>query len=131
MKIALAGIAFAGMLLVAAPAEQAHAVSLINPAGAALARDAVDDLKIEVRRGGGGPGFRGGGMRMGRAHFGGPRHFGGRHFGFRRHHWRGPRVYWGGPVYFGGPIITYPRRCRWVRTYAGPRRVCRIRRVWW
>lgn len=126
MKIALAGIAFAGMLLVTAPVQQAHAVSLINPAGAAPARNAADGLKIEVRRGGGGHGFRGGGMRMGRAHFGGPRHF-----GFRRHHWRGPRVFWGGPVYFGGPIVTYQRRCRWVRTYYGPRRVCRIRRIWW
>lgn len=93
-------------------------------------------------RGGGfhGGGFHGGGFRGGhiggfraapvyRAHVGGYRYGGYRYGGFRhygvhrpyyRHHFH-RRVYYGG--YY--PYYHYPRRCRIIWTYYGPRRVCR------
>lgn len=105
-------------------------------------------------RGGGfhGGGFRGGhigGFRGGsfhRAHVGGfragpafhHRHVGYRHHGFRygghggyHRHWGHHRPYYRHrhvyrPYYVGGyyPAYSYPRRCRIVFTYYGPRRVC-------
>jgi hypothetical protein len=85
--------------------------------------------------GGGGHfgGFRSGGFRAApiggfraapvyRAHFGGYRYGGyrryGGYYGYRHFH---RRYYYGG--YY--PYYSYPRRCRIIWTYYGPRRVCR------
>lgn len=67
------------------------------------------------------PAFHGGGIR-----YGGFRHYGGYHrygiyrphYGYRHFH---RRYYYGG--YY--PYYHYPRRCRIIWTYYGPRRVCR------
>lgn len=67
------------------------------------------------------PAFHGGGIR-----YGGFRHYGGYHrygiyrphYGYRHFH---RRYYYGG--YY--PYHHYPRRCRIIWTYYGPRRVCR------
>lgn len=112
MKKLLFGLAVAALMLVAIPVQRAAAITL--PGGASDARNVSDSLVIDVRRGGG------------RGHMGG-RHFGGRHFGGRHFGWRGHRVWRGhGPRFYG--YYGYPRRCRWVMTYYGPRRVCR--RIW-
>lgn len=95
-------------------------------------------------RGGHIGGFRGGGFH--RAHVGGfragpafhHRHVGYRHHGFRYGGYGGYHRHWGyhrpyyrhrhvyRPYYVGGyyPAYSYPRRCRIVFTYYGPRRVC-------
>lgn len=95
-------------------------------------------------RGGHIGGFRGGGFH--RAHVGGfragpafhHRHVGYRHHGFRYGGYGGYHRHWGHhrpyyrhrhvyrPYYVGGyyPAYSYPRRCRIVFTYYGPRRVC-------
>jgi hypothetical protein len=131
-------LAVAGLMMLAAPVERAQAVSLINPASAMQTKYLSDDLVLEVRhRGGFRGGFRGGGHRIGRMHFGGHRHFGHRHFGHRhfghrhfrhrhvhfhrRHYWH-PRPY----IYYAQPRIF----CRWIYTDFGPRRICR-HRPWW
>ncbi|SPP91522.1 MULTISPECIES: hypothetical protein [Bradyrhizobium] len=67
------------------------------------------------------PAFHGGGIR-----YGGFRHYGGYHrygiyrphYGYRHFH----RRYYVGGYY---PYYHYPRRCRIIWTYYGPRRVCR------
>jgi len=67
------------------------------------------------------PAFHGGGYR-----YGGFRHYGGYHrygiyrphYGYRHFH---RRYYYGG--YY--PYYHYPRRCRIIWPYYGPRRVCR------
>lgn len=85
-------------------------------------------------RGGGfhGGGFHGGGFRAAPAfhgggyRYGGFRHYGGYHrygiyrphYGYRHFH---RRYYYGG--YY--PYYHYPRRCRIIWTYYGPRRICR------
>jgi hypothetical protein len=71
------------------------------------------------------PAFHGGGIRYGGIH-----HYGGYHrygvyrpyYGYRHFH----RRYYGG-YYYGGyyPYYHYPRRCRIIWTYYGPRRICR------
>jgi hypothetical protein len=130
MKRLFGFLAMAGLMLVAAPAERAQAVSLINPATAAQTKYLSDDLVVEVGRRGGG-GFHGGGRHFGRAHFGGHRfvhrhHFVHRHrfvhhrpFIVRRHVWR-PYPYYAEPRLY----------CRRVWTDFGPRRICR-HRPWW
>ncbi|WP_129269894.1 hypothetical protein [Bradyrhizobium betae] len=70
------------------------------------------------------PAFHGGGYR-----YGGFRHYGGYHrygiyrphYGYRHFH---RRYYYGG--YY--PTYHYPRRCRIIWTYYGPRRICRWHR---
>lgn len=122
-------LAMAGLMLFAAPAERAQAVSLINPAGATQSKHLSDGLVVEVRNRGG---FRGGGRHFGRAHFGGRPHFVHRHrfvhhrpFIVRRHVWR-PR-----PVIYPRYYYAQPRLyCRRVWTDFGPRRICRYR-PWW
>jgi hypothetical protein len=74
--------------------------------------------------------FRGGGFRAGHAfRSGGSYRYGAyRHGGFRfahRHHFR-PRFYGYTPYY-----DYYPRRCRIVWTYYGPRRICYHRHHRW
>jgi hypothetical protein len=139
------GLAAAAVLMLsAAPAQRAEALSLINPGTVSTAKYASEPLVTEVRgrgghggghhgfRGGGGRhfAFRGGGRRFGGFHRGGFRR-GGVHFGGYRRHF-GHR-YYGGPVYYGS-------RCRIVVTYRGLRRVCgwrhhhrhhRWHRRWW
>ncbi|WP_256808723.1 hypothetical protein [Bradyrhizobium sp. Bra64] len=72
------------------------------------------------------PAFRGGGYRYGGVRYGGyggyHRHWGYRpHYGYRHFH---RRHYYGG--YY--PYYHYPRRCRVIWTYYGPRRICRWHR---
>ncbi|MBR0855021.1 hypothetical protein [Bradyrhizobium liaoningense] len=71
------------------------------------------------------PAFHGGGYRYGYGgfhHGGHHRHWGYRpHFGYRHFH---RRYYYGG--YY--PYYHYPRRCRIIWTYYGPRRICRWHR---
>jgi hypothetical protein len=75
-------------------------------------------------------GFRSSGLRAGvRAapafHGGGLRYGGQRYGGYRRHFHRG---YAYGPAYYDEPsYYYYPRQCRIVWTYHGPRRVCHYR----
>ncbi len=120
------GLAAAAVLMLsAAPAQRAEALSLINPGAVSTAKYASEPLVTEVRGGRGGRGggrhfaFRGGGMRFGGIHRGGFRRF---HFGGYRRHF-GPR-YYGGPVYYGS-------RCRIILTYRGLRRVCGWRHHRW
>ncbi|MCK1753979.1 hypothetical protein IVA78_01740 [Bradyrhizobium sp. 137] len=97
--------------------------------------------------GGGGHigGFRGGGFRGGHiggfraapafhSHIGGYRYGGVRYGGYGGYHrhWGYHRPYYGyrhfhRRYYYGGyyPYYHYPRRCRIIWTYYGPRRVCR------
>lgn len=73
------------------------------------------------------PAFHGGGLRYGGIRYGGyHRHWGGGYYrpyyGYRHFH---RRFYYGGyyPYYY-----HYPRRCRIIWTYYGPRRICRWHR---
>ena len=134
------GLAAAAMLALSATArERAEALSLINPGGVPSAKYASNGLATEVRggHGGHGGGFHGGGFRSGGAafHNGGFRtahvfHGGGfRHSGFAfRHHHRHffhRRFY---ASYYDDYPYYYPyRRCRIIRAYYGPRRICHYR----
>jgi hypothetical protein len=134
-------------------ATQSEAFSLNAPAASAALRGS-QGVTIPVRQGGGhfggfhGGGHFGGGGFHGAPRFGGvhhgfaPRGFGGyphhglgyrgfhgprfyaapRFYGHRFHHRRlyGPRYYYG-----GGYGYSHHRRCHWVLTHYGPRRVCR------
>ena len=83
-----------------------------------------------------GGGFRaahvGGGFRA--AHIGGYRHGGFHRYGGYRHYGYYHRPYYGHRHfyrrYYGGyyPAYHYPRRCRVIWTYYGPRRICRWHR---
>lgn len=141
----LLGLAAAATLMLSAgTARRAEALTLINPATSPAAKAAADDLVTQVRHGGGrhiggfhGGGFRGGhigGFRAAPAfrygHVGGYRYGGFRHGGYHRH-WGHHRPHYGyrhfhRRYYVGGyyPYYHYPRRCRIVWTYYGPRRVC-------
>jgi len=78
--------ATAALMLVAAPARRAEALTLINPASSSVAKSATDGMITEVRHGGGGGGHMGGG-HMGGGHMGGGGHIGGGHMGgFRAAH---------------------------------------------
>jgi len=71
------------------------------------------------------PVFRGGGFRAAPA-FHGYRHAYHRpHFHHRRHFHS--RFYYA-PAYYSYPAYYYPRRCRVIWTYYGPRKICR---PWW
>jgi len=127
------GLAAALLMLSATAGERAEALSLINPGAAPAAKHVSDGVTTEVKgghggggsRGGGGGGFRGGGggfhgggFRGGGYRYGGYHH-GGYRFAHRRHfHSR----------YYGyGPSYYYPRYCRVIWTYYGPRKICRYR----
>ena len=115
-------IAAAALLVLALPGQPAQAMSLITP-GASPSKAATDGL-IQVRGGHGG-GFHGGGFHA--FHGGGGWHGGGfRHGGF--HHFGGPRFahFHRRHFFYGGyyPYYYYPRHCRIIWTYYGPRRVC-------
>lgn len=81
-----------------------------------------------------GGGFHGGGFRAAPAFHGGGYRYGGFHrfggYGGYHRHW-GYRPYYGyrhfHRRYYGGyyPYYHYPRRCRIIWTYYGPRRICR------
>ncbi|MGY3389016.1 hypothetical protein ACVWW6_001607 [Bradyrhizobium sp. USDA 3311] len=153
-SIRLLGLAaVATLMLSAGTARRAEAMTPINPAALPAAKAASDDLVTQVRHGGGGHGggghfhgggggFRGGGGHFGGFHgggfraapafhgggirYGGIHHYGGYHrygiyrphYGYRHFH---RRYYYGG--YY--PYYHYPRRCRIIWTYYGPRRICR------
>ena len=132
--------ATAALMLLAGRAHRAEALTLINPASSVAAKSATDGMITQVRGGHGGGGHIGGGhfggyhgggfraahiggYRYGGFHrYGGYRHYGGfyhrPHYGYRHFH---RRYYYGG--YY--PYYHYPRRCRIIWTYYGPRRVCR------
>lgn len=113
MKKCLAGLALAAMAVLATP-QQASALSLLDPFGAASRHLSDNKGMVEEVR------FRGRGF--GRGHFRGFRGFRA-HRGWRvRRAWR-PRYFV--PRYYVAP----PRRCRVIWTYYGPQRVCRYR--WW
>jgi len=98
-------------------------------------------------RGGGaafhGGGFRGGGMAIHRGGFraapafhGGGHRFAHRHAFHRphyvhRHHFGHRRVFhrrfYAAPAYYTYPAYYYPRRCRVIWTYYGPRKICKYR----
>jgi hypothetical protein len=74
VKKILGFLAIGGLLVLAAPAERARAVSLINPGIAAAVQDDASKLTTEVR--------------WGYHHRWHRRHWGyHRHWGWRRHHW--------------------------------------------
>ncbi len=73
VKKILGFLAVGGLLVLAAPAERAQALSLINPGAAAAVQDDAGKLTTEVRW---------------HRHHGWRRHYGWhRHWGWRRHHW--------------------------------------------
>jgi hypothetical protein len=79
VKKILGLLAIGGLLVVAAPAERAKAVSLINPGIAAAVQDDTGKLTSEVRW------HRHHGWRR---HHGWHRHWGWRrHYGWRHRHW--------------------------------------------
>ncbi len=151
----LLGLAATAVLMLSAgTARRADAVTLINPATSSGVKAASDDMITQVRHGGGGHGggFHGGGFRGGGGHFhgggfrgggfhgggfraahiGGYRYGGIRHGGYHRHWGYRPhygyrhihrRHFYGYGGYY--PYYSYPRRCRVIWTYYGPRRVCR------
>jgi hypothetical protein len=136
------GLAAATMLVLSVAANQrAEALSLINPGVAPTAKHASDGLTTEVRGGhggggrGGGGGFHGGGGGSGFHGSGAAFHGGGfraghvfrgggsRHGGFAFRHHRFHRHF-----YYARSYYDYPyRRCRIIRTYDGPRRICHYR----
>jgi hypothetical protein len=85
---------------------------------------------MAIHRGGfrAAPVFRGGGYRVapafyGRRHFYGYRHAHHRPFFHHRRHFH--RRFYFAPAYYSYPAYYYPRRCRVIWTYYGPRRICR------
>lgn len=71
-----------------------------------------------------GPAFRGAGIRYGGPRYGAYRH-GGYRFGYRHHfhrHFYAP--------YYDDAYPYYHHRCRIIRTYYGPRRVCHWHHRW-
>jgi len=135
--------AFAVLLLSSGTTRRAEAMTPINPTALPAAKAASDDL-IQVRYGGGGHGggfhgggghfggYHGGGFRAAPAFHGGGMRYGGIHYGGYHRHWGGGyyRPYYGyrhfHRRYYGGyyPAYHYPRRCRIIWTYYGPRRIC-------
>jgi hypothetical protein len=84
---------------------------------------------------GGGGGFRSGGAvfhgaGMRAFHGGGFHHHGGARFIFARHHHHhfGRGFYGYGYEYYPTYYYDYPRRCRTIWTYYGPRRICHYHR---
>jgi hypothetical protein len=82
-----------------------------------------------------GGGFHSGGFRAAPAFHGGGYRYGGIHRFGGFHRYGGYRPYYYGHRYFhrryyGGyyPYYHYPRRCRVIWTYYGPRRICRWHR---
>lgn len=126
MRRLLGGLAVAGLMLFAHPAERAQAVPLINPAAATITEALSDHLTVEVRYRGG---FRGdfrGGRHFGRRHAFHRPHFHRPHF--HRRHFAHRRIWRPRPVIY--PHYYYAQPCRRVWTDFGPRRVCR-HRPWW
>jgi hypothetical protein len=72
VKKILGFLAVGGLLMLAAPAERAQALSLLNPGAAAAVQD-DSKLTTEVRW---------------HRHYGWRRHHWRRHYGWHRHHWR-------------------------------------------
>jgi hypothetical protein len=72
VKRILGFLAIGGLLMLAAPAERAQALSLLNPGAAAAVQD-DSKLTTEVRW---------------HRHYGWRRHHWRRHYGWHRHHWR-------------------------------------------
>jgi hypothetical protein len=132
-------VAAATLMLSIAASERTEAMSPINPGPSPAAQDATDDLTIPVRGGhghSGGHGHGGGHWHGGGGHWhggggwhrGGGWHGGGWHHA-RFHHFHHRRFYGGGYYPYYSNTYYYPRRCRIVYTYWGPRRVCH-RRYW-
>ena len=128
MKMArwLAGsLAALGLVLAAAPANRAQALSLANPGLVAPIKAAANGDTTEVRFHGGGR-FHGGFHRGGGHRFHGGFHRGGFHRfhgGFHRRVFFRPRYYAYRPYYIA-PVY----RCPLVMTVYGPRRICVYRR---
>ncbi|MDA9436197.1 hypothetical protein [Bradyrhizobium sp. CCBAU 51627] len=144
-SLRLLGLAAVAVLMLSSgTARRAEAMTPINPTALPAAKAASDDMMIQVRHGGGGHfgGFHGGGGHFGGFHGGGYRHGGFHHFGaYGGYHrpWGGGyyRPYYGyrhfhRRYYYGGGYYPYyyhyPRRCRIIWTYYGPRRICRWHR---
>jgi hypothetical protein len=125
-----AGLAAAALLaLSAASGQHAHAMSLINPGAAPVAKVVSGALTTEVAGHSGGSGHGGGGHGAG---------FGGAAFGTsavihggglgHRHHFHRPFFYGGSYYLYDDYPYYYPyRRCRVVLTDYGPRRICHFR----
>ncbi len=81
MKRSIGFLAIAGLLLIAAPADRAHALSLVNPGTAATMKYASENLGVTTdvhwRHG----------HRGWHRHWGWHRHHWRRHWGWRHHHW--------------------------------------------
>jgi hypothetical protein len=151
-----AGLAAAAMLVLsAAPQQRAEALSLASPGTLPVAKYASEGMTIEVRGGHGG-GHGGGGFRGGGGGFHGARIGGGGFHaariggGYRAAHiyrgggYRAAHIYRGGyrfagvhrfhrhhfhrRFYYAPSYYHYPRRCRIVWTYYGPRKICRWHR---
>ena len=77
MKKILGFLAIAGLLFIAAPAEQAQALSLANPAAVATTKTASESLGVtsEVY------------YRRWHRHYGYHRHYWHRHYGWHRHYY--------------------------------------------
>ncbi|HEY2213273.1 MAG TPA: hypothetical protein VGH62_16995 [Bradyrhizobium sp.] len=116
----LALAAAAMLTLSAGGSQRAEALSLINPGAVPTSKYASSGLTNEVRgghgHGGHGGGFHGGGAAFHGAGF----HHGG--FGIRHHRHHFHRHFYYAP----SDYYSYPR-CRIVRSYYGPRRICHYR----
>lgn len=88
-KKVLGFLAIAGLLFIAAPTKSAHAVSLLNPAAAALAQQGGETMATEVRWRRGGYGYRRGFYRP--RYYAPRRYYGRRYFAPRRYY--APRFY--------------------------------------
>jgi hypothetical protein len=90
-KKILGFLAMAGLLFIAAPSKPAHAVSLLNPAAAALVQQTGETAATEVR-------FRRRGYGYRRSFYR-PRYYAPRRFYGRRYY--APRRFYGGRRFYG------------------------------
>jgi hypothetical protein len=149
------GLAAAAIFALAAASHQrAEALSLASPGTAPAAKYTTDGLTTEVRHGGGGghggafhgggglrgggAAFHGGGIRSGGVAFRGggyrarPVFHGGYRYGGYRYAYHRPhsfhRRHFHRRFYYAPSYYYYtPRYCRIIRTYYGPRKICRYR----
>lgn len=134
-------VAVAALMTLAVAPRQAEAMTA-SRAGLANAAKQAGAGRIVAARvvmghgfhtyGGGGGGYGGGGHFYGGGghHYGGGGHFYGGGYRWRPHYY-GRSFYYGPSYYYGSGYYPYPRRCRVVWTYYGPRRICRWHRPWY
>lgn len=137
IMIRLGALAVGALMTIAIAPRQADAMSVPPGAveNAAKQAGAAGIIPARVVMGHGFHPYGGGGGGGGHFYGGGGHYYGGGgHFYGGGHYWRrgyyGPSFYFGPSYYYGSGYYPYPRRCRVVWTYYGPRRICR-RPLYW